>query len=211
MSTHIDTSAALRHFTHADSQMATLLRAATQTDVPVAIPLAKDPSEYFASIVSSIVSQQISIHAAAAVLKRVQTLVGPITPDTVQQHSIDDLRACGLSGQKVKYILHNAAIWHTVPIDNFVAMTDEEVIAELCKLYGIGRWTAEMFLMFSLARPDVFSYGDLGLMNGLFAQYPHLKKHHVRKIKAQVDSWSPHRTTAALVLWFYKDNGPLLL
>lgn len=211
MTTHIDTTAALTHFTQADPHMATLLQGAIAETEPVVIPQAKRTSEYFASIVSSIISQQISIHAAAAVLQRVRALVGSLTPTSVLRHSPDDLRACGLSGQKVKYILHNATMWDTVPINNFSAMTDEEVITELCKLYGIGRWTAEMFLMFSLTRPDVFSYGDLGLMNGLFAQYPHLKKHHVRKIKARVDSWAPHRTTAALVLWYYKDNGPVLL
>jgi len=211
MSTTIEISTALNHFKQVDPHLARLLQAARTAPTPVAVPQPKPTEQYFASIVSSIISQQISIHAAAAVLSRVQALVGIITPTTILAHSPDDLRACGLSGQKVKYILHNAAIWDTVPITSFPTLHDEAIIIELTKLYGIGRWTAEMFLMFSLARPDVFSYGDLGLMNGLFMQYPTIKSRHVRKIRTRVDSWSPHRTTAALVLWYYKDNGPVLL
>ena len=88
-------------------------------------------------------------------------------------------------------------------------MTDEEIISELTKLYGIGRWTAEMFLMFSLARPDVFSYGDLGLMQSLYKKYQYIP-HYNRKIANTVDSWSPHRTIASLTLWHTKDNLPTI-
>lgn len=207
----IDLNAAMQHFTQTDPRMAELLRDALSASDPIAIPQAKAPSQYFESIVASIISQQISTKAADAVRERVTAhLDGKITPKQVLATDFDTLKACGLSGQKTKYIMHNATVWPEVPTDAFATMSDEEVIAELTKLYGIGRWTAEMFLMFSLARPNVFSYGDLGLMDGLYRSYNY-KPHYVRKIANTVESWSPHKTAASLALWFVKDNGPVLL
>ena len=147
----IDTRAALKHFKKADPGMARLLEMALKAKSPVIIPVYKQPKEYFTSITRSIVSQQISTKAAAAVYGRVQGRLGKITPSNVLAISETDLRACGLSLQKTKYIRHNAGVWHEVPVRQFQNMGDEEVIEELTKLYGIGRWTAEMFLMFSLA------------------------------------------------------------
>lgn len=206
----INTSHALVHFTRTDVRMAELLKAALASQTPIILPAPKRPDEYFSAIVRSIVSQQISVKAAASVFLRLQERVGVITPENILRVPEQELRACGLSGQKTKYITHNAAIWHEISIHTFSKMTDEEVITELTKLYGIGRWTAEMFLMFSLARPDVFSYGDLGLMQGLFANYP-LKKHWRKKISATVNNWSPHRTIASLVLWNQKDAVPFVM
>lgn len=200
----IDTSAALAHFKKSDPVMAELLKRALAAEAPLATPSAKKPSQYFASIVASITSQQISVRAADTILGRVKKTLGKVTPERVLATSDEELRAAGLSGQKVRYLKHNAEIWHTLPIKDFKYMDDETVIEELVKLYGIGRWTAEMFLMFSLARPDVFSRGDLGLMQGLHLMYP-IRPHHTRKITNTIDSWSPHRTTAALTLWFHKD------
>jgi 3-methyladenine DNA glycosylase/8-oxoguanine DNA glycosylase len=217
--------------------MADLLSSGLSAEVPLAVPTPKPPAHYFASIVASITSQQISIKAADAVLGRIKVTLGTITPERVLEHDFDTLKACGLSAQKTKYIRHNAEVWHTLPIKHFKHMDDEAVIAELVKLYGIGRWTAEMFLMFSLARPDVFSRGDLGLMQSIYHHYPHLaptlhhpshpprtelgestqkpkpvlSKEQLRELDALITSWSPHRTTAALALWFHKDNGPVLL
>jgi DNA-3-methyladenine glycosylase II len=206
----IDTTVALDCFKRDDAVMAGLLEQALAAEHPVAIPRPKPEDEYFGTIVTSIISQQISTKAADAVRSRVLALVGEFTPETVEDVDFDELKACGLSRQKTKYLKHNAEVWHTIPISDFKTMTDEAVIHELTRLYGIGRWTAEMFLMFSLARPDVFSYGDLGLMNSLYKHYGY-KPHYVRKIAATVENWSPHRTTAALALWHKIDNGPVLL
>lgn len=204
----INTSAALEHFRHHDPLMADLLTTALDGPNPLTPPQPRAVEEYFGSLISSIISQQISVKAAAAVREKVLTqLGGQITPEGVLQHDFDTLKACGLSSQKTKYIRHNAALWHEIPSENFVHMNNETIISELTKLYGIGRWTAEMFLMFSLARPDVFSYGDYGLMQGLYQAYGY-KPHYVRKIKNTVDSWSPHRTLASLALWHFKDNPP---
>lgn len=210
LSTIIDTEMALRHFKNTDPVMARLVNSSLSASMPIAIPKPKKTSEYFGSIASSIISQQISTKAAAAVKGRVLEFIGELTPECVKIVDFDALKACGLSTQKTKYLKHNAEVWHEIPVGNFVHMTDEEIITELTKLYGIGRWTAEMFLMFSMARPDVFSYGDLGLMNSLYKHYGY-KKHYVRKIKATVENWSPHRTVASLALWHTVDNGPVLL
>lgn len=210
MHTLIDIDAAHAHFLLVDPRMATLLDDALRAPTPIILPEAKSPDEYFTSIVRSIVSQQISVKAAASVQARLEACVGTLSPESVMARREDELRGCGLSGQKTRYIIHNARVWKDVPIDDFASMTDGEVIASLTTLYGIGRWTAEMFLMFSLARPDVFSYGDLGLMNGLYESYGY-KKHWVRKVRATVDAWSPHRTVASLALWHHKDNGPVML
>lgn len=206
----IDTQAALKYFKATDPIMYQLLTAGMSASDPIAVPKAKPPTQYFASIVSSIISQQISTKAADAVRGRVITLVGTLTPANILAVTADDLKSCGLSGQKVKYLTHNAAIWHDIPAADFVHMPDEEIITELTKLYGIGRWTAEMFLMFSMARPDVFSLGDLGLMQELYCHYS-FKPHYVRKIDTTIASWSPHRTSAALALWYGRDKGPVLL
>ena len=190
--------------------MAGLLEQALAAEHPIAVPRPKPEHEYFGSIVASIISQQISTKAADAVRRRVLEFLGEFTPEAVLRADFDTLKACGLSSQKTKYIRHNAEVWHTLPVGEFRAMADEAVIHELTRLYGIGRWTAEMFLMFSLARPDVFSYGDLGLMNSLYKNYG-FRPHYVRKISATVEGWSPHRTAASLALWHTIDNGPVLL
>lgn len=201
----IDTVAAAKHFKTADPVMARLLELSLEASAPIAIPKPKKTSEYFGSIGSSIISQQISTKAAAAVKGRVIDFLGEMSPERVKIADFDALKACGLSFQKTKYLKHNAEVWHEIPVGNFVHMTDEEIIAELTKLYGIGRWTAEMFLMFSMARPDVFSYGDLGLMNSLYKHYQY-KPHYVRKVQTTVENWSPHRTIASLVLWHTIDT-----
>lgn len=207
---HIDLAAAESHFTEYDPVMHRLLTRARTAPAPIAVPTPKQENEYFKSIVTSIISQQISTKAAEAVRARVEAFLGEVTPERVQSSDKEALRACGLSGQKVRYIRHNAEIWGDVPINAFSSMSDEEVISELTKLYGIGRWTAEMFLMFSLARPNVFSYGDLGLMNSLYREYNY-HPHYTKKIRDTVNSWSPHKTAASLALWHTTDNGPVIL
>ena len=209
--TSIDLDAAVAHFRETDPVMAQLLHGALTAPDPIAVPQPKPAHEYFASIVASIISQQISTKAADAVRSRVvDHLGGTITPAAVAAADFNELKACGLSQQKTTYIKHNATVWPTLPTNEFSTMSDEAIITELTSLYGIGRWTAEMFLIFSLARPNVFSYGDLGLMQGLYRAYNY-HPHYVRKIRHTVDGWAPHKTTASLALWFVKDNGPVLL
>lgn len=206
----IDTLGATKYFKTNDPVMHQMLVQSLKARQPLRVPEPLPPEHYFGRIVTSIISQQISTKAAASIRARVEALVGELAPENILDVTPDALRASGLSGQKVKYITYNAAIWHEIPYKRFNEMSDEEVIAKLTELYGIGRWTAEMFLMFSLARPDVFSYGDLGLMQSLYEHYQ-FRPHYTRKIRNTVEGWSPHRTLAALTLWHHKDGGPLLL
>jgi DNA-3-methyladenine glycosylase II len=206
----IDTDSALQYFKQHDPIMAELLLRALEAPQPIAIPKPKPTSQYFSSIVSSIISQQISTKAATAVRQRVLAQLGTLTPEAVNAVDFDSLKACGLSAQKTKYIKHNASVWPEIPVGDFVHLPDEAIIAELTTLYGIGRWTAEMFMIFSLARPDVFSYGDFGLMKSVYRHYNY-KPHYVRKLRSTVAGWAPHRTVASLTLWHQLDNGPVLL
>lgn len=206
----INLTEAKTHFKQTDPTMYGLLQRAMNAAHPIAIPKKKSPDEYFGSIVTSIISQQISTKAADAVRARVEAYLTELTPERVRACDNETLQACGLSGQKVRYILHNAAAWDTVPTAEFPNMSDDDVIKELTKLYGIGTWTAEMFLIFSLARPNVFSYGDLGLMNSLYREYEYYP-HYTKKIRDTVNAWSPHKTAASLALWHTTDNGPVLL
>ncbi len=203
-------AAAKKHFATTDPVMDYLLKQALSADNPVLFPEEKAPEQYYASIASSIISQQISTAAARSIKARVDALVGTITPETILTVDFFALKSCGLSEKKTQYLKHNAEVWHEIPSRDFVHMTDEAIIKELTKLYGIGQWTAEMFLMFSLARPNVFSYGDLGLMKSLYRSYNY-KPHYRQKIARTVDGWSPYKTIASLALWHQIDNGPVLL
>lgn len=206
----MDTTAALQHFESHDPIMEALLKRALSAEKPITIPKERPQEEYFSNIVRSIVSQQISVAAAAAVNTRIQALLKNITPATVLAVPFKELKSCGLSQKKTEYIKHNAAVWDVLPTEKFSNLSNQALIAELTKLYGIGTWTAEMFLIFSLARQDVFSYGDLGLMTALCRQYNYYP-HYTRKISATVDNWSPYKTVASLTLWHTIDNGPVFL
>lgn len=203
-----DAKKAIAHMRKADPVMALLLkRSLAHKAEPIEIPKGRATTKYFEAIVSSIVSQQISTSAARSVWAKLTKGVGKITPANLKSRTPEELRAFGLSRQKATYIIASAAIWETLPIRKFPTMTNEEVILELTKLHGIGRWTAEMFLMFTLARPDVFSMGDWGLMMSIKRNYnlnPDRKTHR-KKIEKLAESWSPFRTLAALALWHNKD------
>ncbi|MCA9359105.1 DNA-3-methyladenine glycosylase 2 family protein [Candidatus Kaiserbacteria bacterium] len=207
MTSLINTAAALKYFKQNDTTMYNLLSKSLKHEKPISIPKPRSTKLYFESLVNAIIGQQISTVAAAAIRKRVHVATGNINPANVSKIHFDKLKACGLSEKKTRYIKENAVRWHEIPYGNFVHMTDHEIITELTKLYGIGKWTAEMFLIFTLARPDVYSYGDLGLTKSLQQNYNY-KPHFVRKIHTTVENWSPHQTLASLALWHQKDNSP---
>ena len=201
----IDYPAALAHFMVTDP----VLYAAAQTNSPT-MPIKAKPHDYAFHLYSSIISQQISVKAADAILSRFLDLVGdPHSPQHILTHTIEDLRGIGLSRQKASYVLSIAqhAKDKTVRFDTLNGTTDQEVIDELVQIKGVGQWTTEMFLMFTLCRPDVFSVGDLGLLNAAKKLYsnPNLTKSELLELSQK---WSPHRTTAALVLWHSLDNKP---
>ena len=206
MKDSFDTKKARAHFKKVDPKMATLFKKAlSHKTKPIEVPTGRQKAKYFEAIVASIVSQQISVKAADAVWKRFRAGVKKVTPENVKNRTIDELRTYGLSRQKANYIIKSAGIWQTLPLSKFGSMSNEEVILELTKLHGIGRWTAEMFLMFTLARPDVFSMGDWGLLISIQNNYG-IQPDKKKKIEKLVALWAPHRTLASLALWHHKDN-----
>lgn len=167
----------------------------------------------FISIARAIVDQQISLAAARTIWGRFETLCGggPLTPDQVLAHDVETLRTCGLSRSKAGYILDLSERVASGSLDftTLEAMSDEEVIAELTKVRGVGRWTAEMFLIFSLRRPDVFALDDGGLrralcgLKGLDADTPKIVLEDIASV------WQPYRTCASLYLWRGLGQGAL--
>ena len=133
--------------------------------------------DLFSAIVQNIVSQQISGSAAASILARIEEALGEITPETVAKTDVQVFRACGTSLRKTEYIKDFAAkvVSGELDLAAVAKMPDAEVIAALSSLRGIGVWTAEMLLLFTLQRPDILSYGDLGIHRGMRMVYRHRK------------------------------------
>jgi DNA-3-methyladenine glycosylase II len=206
-----DAKSALKHFESADPIMAELTRQAlASSDPPLLKPPVK-PELYFYELVESIVSQQLSIKAAATIWKRFVELVGEVTPPAVLAVTHEQMRAVGMSNAKAAYTRGLAEMLTAEAIDlsDLDKLDNEAVIERLVQIKGIGRWSAEMFLMFTLARPDVFSTGDLGLVRAVEIAYkkPGIKPDKLEKLAGV---WSPYRTYAAMVLWHSRDNAPLM-
>lgn len=166
----------------------------------------------FATLIDAIIYQQISYKAAAAISKRFQLLYADgngatrgrfPTPHQLLRTHPGKLRAAGLSRQKMKYMrdLARKAAAGALKLDAFHAMTDEEVIENVTQVKGIGRWTAEMFLIFCLRRPDVLPVGDLGVQYGFKSAYALRKLPSAAKMTKIAESWRPHRTIGTWYLW----------
>lgn len=165
----------------------------------------------FEAFVRTIVGQQVSTAAANTIWLRVEALADPFTPENVLKLSDAVLRSAGLSGQKVKYIrgLSQAIVDGTFDPKKLAKMSDERVIEAITALNGFGRWSAEMVLIFSLARPDIFSGGDLGLRVGI-QRVLKMKERPTEKESIKLaERWAGHRTAASLLLWHtYHKEGP---
>lgn len=164
-------------------------------------------SHYFEDLVDAICSQQLSGKAAKTIFERVKTLLIKITPDKILETNDLKLRECGLSWQKISYIkdLSEKILNSKLQIINLDKLTDDEVLNELIAVKGIGRWTAEMFLMFSLARPDIFPVDDLGIQKG-FEKVTGRKWDKVKSAKFAEKHWKPYRTVASWYLWRSLEN-----
>ena len=170
---------------------------------PVIGPVPED--KYFDSLVASIIGQQLSVKAAATIEGRVRDVVGELTPEAVLGTSPDALRQAGLSHSKVAYIGHLADAFQdrTITPSALTAAPDAEVISTLTTVRGVGVWTAEMFLIFGLGRPDVWSAGDLGLKKGVHALFGE----EVKPIEVATERWSPYKSLAAWYVWEHSDRG----
>lgn len=162
----------------------------------------------FHALTQSIVHQQLAVRAAAAVFGRFEALLETVTPKNLSRVDDDALRACGLSGRKIEYLrgITDAALAGTVDFSRLSEKSDEEVITELSSLRGVGTWTAEMLLIFSLGRRDVLSFKDLGIRNGIL-QMNGWKTLSERRFEAFRKRCSPYGTLASLYLWRIKDGG----
>ena len=156
----------------------------------------------FVTLVQSILGQQVSIKAADTVWRRMAAALGQVTPQSVSACSTDQLRTFGMSQRKAEYILGaaQAAVRGDIDYDALPGMDDAACIAALTRLRGVGRWTAEMLLIFSLQRQDVMSFGDFGLRSGLCMLYHHQDMPEMRFRRYQ-RRFSPYGTAASLVLW----------
>ena len=165
----------------------------------------------FRALARAIVGQQLSVKAAATISARFEALFdGPPTPAGLARLSDARLRGVGLSGQKLGYLrdLSRRVLDGSLVLADLDAMTDDEVILALTAVKGIGRWTAEMFLMFRLQRPDVLPVGDLGIVRAMERAYRLRKTPTPERMLAIGECWRPYRTVACWYLWASLDNAP---
>jgi DNA-3-methyladenine glycosylase II len=165
----------------------------------------------FVTLARSIVGQQISVKAAQSVWDRFIQLPRKLTPANVLKLKVDDMRAAGLSARKVEYLVDLALHFEngTVHVKKWAEMDDEAIIAELVAIRGIGRWTAEMFLMFHLLRPNVLPLDDVGLINGISRNYfsgESVSRSEVREVAA---AWAPYCSVATWYIWRSLDPLPV--
>ncbi len=165
----------------------------------------------FATLARSIVGQQISVKAADAVWARFVERVQEVCPDTILEQGAAGLDGCGLSRRKIEYVCDLAAHFSSGRLnpETWGALDDERLIAELTTVRGIGRWTAEMFLIFNQLRPDVFPLDDIGLQRAVFEKYFAGEK-QTRKVLAEFgERWRPWRSVATCFLWRSLDPVPV--
>jgi DNA-3-methyladenine glycosylase II len=169
----------------------------------------------FSTLARSIVGQQISVKAADAVWGRFCTSCGELTPKSVLRRRVTTLRGCGLSERKVEYIRDLCTHFISGRVDpaRFVEQDDEAIIAELTDIRGIGRWTAEMFLIFNLLRPNVLPLDDLGLLKAVSVNYlegePATGRAGRARVEALAAHWAPWRSVATWYLWRSLDPVPV--
>ncbi|MBI4096397.1 MAG: DNA-3-methyladenine glycosylase 2 family protein [Candidatus Levybacteria bacterium] len=157
----------------------------------------------FLDLIDAIISQQLSGKASLSISKRFKSLFTKnIKPADILLTPDEKLRACGLSSRKVSYIkgLAKSIEEKLIDIENMHKFSDKEVIEELIRIKGIGKWTAEMILLFSFQRPDIFSLGDLGLRTAVANLYK-VDRSDIKKIEEISLKWSPFRSTASRFLW----------
>ena len=170
-------------------------------------------ADHFSALARAIVFQQLSTKAASTIYGRLVARLPDerVTPESLARLSDDDQRAVGVSRQKGAYLrdLCERVRSGEVRLEGIEDLDDEAVIAELTKVKGVGRWTAEMFLMFRLHRPDVLPVGDLGVITAVQKAYKLRKPPTPERLRRLGEAWKPYRTVACWYLWRSLDNDAL--
>jgi len=163
------------------------------------------------TLARSIVGQQISVKAAQSVWDRFAKLSRKLSPAGVLKLKVDDMRAAGLSARKVEYLVDLALHFDSgaVHVNDWQQMDDEAIIAELVAIRGIGRWTAEMFLIFHLMRPNVLPLDDVGLINGISRSYFSGEPVSRSDVREVAQAWQPYCTVATWYIWRSLDPVPV--
>lgn len=199
------------YWTEATRALAALdapLAALIETHAGAALASRGDP---FATLARSVVGQQISVKAADAVWGRFVARVGTLSPAAVAALGREGLAGCGLSQRKIEYLADLAAHFldGRLDPDGWHRLDDETLIVELCRVRGIGRWTAEMFLIFNLMRPDVFPLDDIGLQRAIAQHYFAGARPSRRELASVGERWRPWRSVATWYLWRSLDPVPV--
>ena len=165
----------------------------------------------FVTLARSVVGQQISVKAAQSVWTRFSGLMKTFKPAQVLKLSTEEMRGAGLSARKVEYMQDLATYFQTgkVSVKQWHLMEDEAIITELVAIRGIGRWTAEMFLMFYLLRPDVLPLDDVGLLNGISKLYFSGEPVSRSEVRDLARAWEPYRSVATWYIWRSLDPEPV--
>lgn len=173
-------------------------------------PRLSSRGDLFATLIKSIVGQQISVIAASAVWSRLFDLVGEVNPESILAKTHEELRQVGLSNRKVEYIVGIAEAWtEGLSEIDWEQMSDEEVVQELVKLRGVGRWTVQMLLIFALLRQDVFPIDDIGLIRGMEKLYNSGKPLETSELNEISEKWMPYRTMGVWYIWRSIDPEPV--
>lgn len=198
---------ARKHLAAADPTMAALIERVGKIDLATRLRRRKEerPADAYGALLRAIVGQQLSTKAARTIYLRVLDLFDGTTPSPEQllEAREEDLRAAGLSGRKTEYIRDLAAhvLGGELELDRLDELGDEEVIEEIVAVRGLGRWTAEMFLLFHLERPDVLSGGDLGIRKAVQVEYDLAEMPPPTRVLEIGEPWRPYRSLASLYLW----------
>ena len=173
-------------------------------------PILTSKGDLFSTLIRSIVGQQISVLAADAVWGRFSALVGEISPEMILKPTPEAMKNCGLSARKVEYIRGISETWtkEYAEID-WGILSDDEVKRKLIALRGVGPWTAEMILMFSLLRPDIFPIDDIGAIRAIENIYNGGEVMSKEDLLDQAENWAPWRTVATWFLWRTIDDEPV--
>ena len=165
----------------------------------------------FTTLARAIVGQQISVKAAQSVWDRVVAAAGQIEPPRLLEMPVEEMRACGLSASKVVYLKDLARYFDEKLVNprRWPRMSDDEVIADLVRVKGIGRWSAEMFLIFYLMRPNVFPVDDIGLIRGIERHFHDGERLTKAEVLVYAERWAPWNTVATWYLWRSLDPIPV--